>query len=253
MRVRKVPFLTDEGVKWIHPAAARRLQAAGRALRPRGKSFRLASATDGTAATLLQRRRDHCLRRIRIEFSGLLLPSVGVWVRDGRWFRGAILAMVRKQLGIEARNFLSNHNQKRKSPVAFSINESGRVGYLTLLATDDAVAVNLFDRLVEVLVDASDVEAGFAISRGKSRFLGEHTVKIVSIQRLEATHHGIYLGVIAPTEAEAMALVPGSIWAECMGESGHRGRGLAWKVKSQRTHLPIQVGPCGAYGCGLLH
>lgn len=248
-----VVLITAEGIHRIHPARARKLIRAREVSRPRGKNFRLALNCDGTTATLRERGRQSLqMERLRILFSSALVPMLRAHMQDGRWLRGMLLKALDEYAGRKWRDRASNHGGAAKPLVAFSLGRNPNVGYVTLLARDSPWAQGLMAVLTDMLSEAAQSGASWRVQRGRDHE-ASHGVHVLNVQHETVRPRGTYIGVVADTEAEALGMVPGALWADRMGEGGHRGRTSLWRVRSGRTrNLPPQVGACGSYGCGVL-
>jgi hypothetical protein len=247
--MNRVILVQPSGVSRIHPAVARRMLAKGRAVRLPGARFRVATPEVAGQGTLLRlansRSGGRLLHRLTLRFTNPLLPS-RVVVRDARYPRGFSLDALLHEHGETWRNAAANHGTHAKPLLSWSLGRDPRTLHVTVLATDHGAAWGLLDAIQEDLAGKD-----FQIQRGWEHF---HETRCVSAWRESVRARGCYVGVVAGTAAEAMGMVPGATRSEFLGPGGRRGESSSWKVWTKRTHrLPLQVGPCGSYGCGTLH
>ncbi len=257
-----VPVIGRGGISRVHPALARIQRKREKWGRPRGASFRLQvggipQGTDeecrekvgcATVGTLTSGPSDgrRPVWKLVLYGTGPLRPLNGKPHSDGRVLRGALLDLVKDHFGEGIAHGLANHGTTRKSPFAVSLSrQNERRGFVTLLSENDSGALQIL-RELEVLLRDNPLRIG-------NGGVGTHYVQ-AEAKLVQWQPRGCYLDVAAEDWAQAQLLVPAARNCQALsGRAGRRAEFVPWRVKSARKRrLPVQVGPMGAYGYGVL-
>lgn len=245
---RGVIVVGGGAVRRVHPALARVRRRQGAWIRPRGSSFRLSievhredrATPRGSGAGSRQ------VWKLSLYATGPLFPY-GHLHSDGRTLRGALLRLLERAVGRDAMLRISNHGTTRKSPWAVSISRNNpRRAFVTLTSTDDGVALDLLQKL-------ANLAKGCHVTLGNGG-PGTHRVRVVDADLSLWAVRGTYLDVASGGHVEAERLVPsctGSTRRE--GKAGKKSEWTPWRLDTARVlRCPVQVGPMGAYGYGVL-